>query len=86
MITVDPYGTGQKIKALMKERNISVNELSDKLGFTTTHAVYKWFRGENLPTLDNLVAIAHILEVSMDYIVAVKAYEEYRIPRKGKYA
>lgn len=79
MLTVDPYATGQNLKELMIKRNITPLKLSKLLGFTTTHAIYKWFRGENLPTIDNLVTIAYILDVSMDDIVITRRYEYVRI-------
>ena len=42
------------------------------MGFATPQAIYKWQRGETLPTVENLAALAHILEVDMEDILVAK--------------
>ena len=69
---VDMKLTGQNIASLRVKRGISVRELQHMLGFTTPQSIYKWQRGETLPTLENLAALACILDVSMDDILAVE--------------
>ena len=34
-------------------------------------AIYKWFRGTAMPTIDNLVILAAMLDVTLDEIVVV---------------
>ena len=69
---VDMKLTGQNIASLRVKRGISVREMQHLLGFTTPQSIYKWQRGETLPTLENLAALACILDVSMDDILAVE--------------
>ena len=69
---VDMKLTGQNIASLRIKRGISVREMQHLLGFTTPQSIYKWQRGETLPTLENLAALACILDVSMDNILAVE--------------
>ncbi len=69
---VDMKLTGQNIASLRKQRGISVRDLQLMLGFTTPQSIYKWQRGETLPTIENLAALACILDVVMDTIVAVE--------------
>ena len=69
---VDLKLTGQNIAVLRKQSGISVRELQRMLGFATPQAIYKWQRGETLPTIENLAALACILGVSMDVILAVE--------------
>ena len=69
---VDMKLTGQNITSLRIKRGISVREMQHMLGFTTPQSIYKWQRGETLPTLENLAALACILDVSMDDILAVE--------------
>ena len=68
---VDLNKTGQNICILRKRSGVSVRELQDLLGFATPQAIYKWQHGMSLPTVDNLVALACILDVSMEEILAV---------------
>ena len=69
---VDMKLTGQKIASLRVKRGISVREMQHLLGFTTPQSIYKWQRGETLPTLENLAALACILGVAMEDILAVE--------------
>ena len=69
---VDMKLTGQNIASLRVKRGISVREMQHLLGFTTPQSIYKWQRGETLPTLENLAALACILNVAMDDILAVE--------------
>ena len=69
---VDMKLTGQNIASLRTQRGISVRDLQLMLGFTTPQSIYKWQRGETLPTIENLAALACILDVPIDAIVAVE--------------
>ena len=72
---VDLKLTGQNITVLRKRSGISVRELQAMLGFATPQAIYKWQRGETLPTVENLAALAFILGVAVEDILAVKCYQ-----------
>ncbi len=67
---VDMKLTGRNISALRERRGISVRDLQDLLGFSTPQSIYKWQRGETLPTVENLVALACILSVPIEEILA----------------
>lgn len=69
---VDMKLTGQNIASLRIKRGISVREMQHMLGFTTPQSIYKWQRGETLPSIENLAALAYILDVAMDDILAVE--------------
>ena len=68
---VDLNKTGQNICILRKRSGVSVRELQELLGFATPQAIYKWQHGVSLPTVDNLVALASILDVSVEEILAI---------------
>ena len=63
--------TGQNIVNLRKQAGLSVRELQDAFGFGTPQAIYKWQQGLALPTIDNLVLLAALLEVTIDDILVV---------------
>jgi transcriptional regulator with XRE-family HTH domain len=69
---VDMKRTGQNIASLRARRGLSVRDLQSLLGFTTPQSIYKWQRGETLPTLENLAALACILGVPMEAILSVE--------------
>lgn len=67
--TINPKATGNRIKELRKENHFTVQYIADFLDLAAPQAVYRWQRGETLPTLDNLVALSYLFGVSMDDIV-----------------
>ena len=67
--TIDPVATGERIRELRQEQKIKVTDISRFLGFESTQAVYKWQRGESLPTVDNLYALSRFLGVTVDEIL-----------------
>ena len=71
MITINLPKTGQNIKILRKQKGITVTELQNAFGFKNPTAIYKWERGECMPTVDNLVILADVLQVSIEDILRV---------------
>lgn len=69
--TVDVARTGQNIKKLRKDAGLSIGALQKMLGFGTPQAIYKWQRGDTLPTIDNLVVLSSVFGVKIDDILAV---------------
>lgn len=67
--SIDAKATGERIKELRKERHLKVTDISDYMGFLEPQAVYKWQRGDSLPSLDNLFALSHLFKIPMDSIV-----------------
>ena len=68
---IDMVRTGQNIGRLRKQAGLSVRDLQVILGFATPQAIYKWQQGAALPTLDNLVVLAAVLQVRMDDILVI---------------
>ena len=66
---IDPEATGRNIVRLRRERGLTVRDLQRYFGFEEPRAIYKWQRGENLPSVDNLYALSRILQVPMDSIL-----------------
>ena len=69
---IDMSKTGQNIKQLREEHNISVSALREYLGLESTQAIYRWQKGSCLPTVDHLCALSHLFCVSMDDILILK--------------
>ena len=64
--------TGKNIKSLLARKKLSVLQLQDILGFTSPQAIYKWFWGQSLPSVDNLVILSRVLEVSIEDILVIE--------------
>ena len=57
---------------LRKAAGLSVREMQNIFGFTTPQAIYKWQHGTAMPTIDNLVVLAAVLDVTFDEILVVQ--------------
>ena len=66
---IDLIATGNNIKRLRLERGLTVRDLQSYFGFEEPQAIYKWQKGQSLPTVDNLYALGSLLDVSMDNIL-----------------
>ena len=66
---IDLVATGNNIRRLRMERGLTVRELQSYFGFEEPRAIYKWQKGESLPTVDNLYALGALFEVPMDQIL-----------------
>lgn len=66
---IDLAATGENIRRLRLERGMSVRDLQGYFGFEEPRAIYKWQKGESLPTVDNLYALGSLFEVPMEKIL-----------------
>ena len=66
---VNMTATGANIKMLIKSKGLTVSELQEMYGLNTPQSIYKWMRGEMMPSLDNLVILAYILGTTIDKII-----------------
>ena len=66
---IDPVATGANICWLRKDRGLTVRDLQHYFGFEEPQAIYKWQRGQSLPSVDNLYALSALLQVPMNEII-----------------
>ena len=66
---IDLAATGRNIQRLREERGLTVRDLQAYFGFEEPQAIYKWQKGKSLPTVDNLYALAALLQVTVDDIL-----------------
>ena len=69
--TVDLPLTGANITKLRKAAGLTVRDLQLVFGFSTPQAIYKWQSGATLPTVDNLIVLASVLNVRIDDILVI---------------
>lgn len=74
MPTINMSKTGENIKLLRERAGLSVKNLQDIFGFSTPQAIYKWQHGLAMPTIDNLIVLAAVLDVRIDEIVITDSY------------
>lgn len=66
---LDVKAIGARIRFLRKKNNLKVADVADFMGFETEQAIYKWQRGDCLPTVDNLFALSQLFGTTVDDIL-----------------
>ena len=61
----------ERLQKIRKEHGYSQEQLADELG-VSRQAVSKWERGEASPDTDNLIALARLYGISIDYLLFEK--------------
>ena len=71
--SINMTATGSRIRELREARGLSVRDLQAYFGFEAPQAIYKWQKGDALPSVDNLLALSTLLEVPMERILVWSA-------------
>ena len=70
---IDMHATGTHIKELMDAHEVTVQDVQKAMGLAAPQAVYRWLKGSNMPSVDNLYALSRYLNTSMDDMIIEKA-------------
>ena len=79
--SVDMDATGRNILRLRKDRNLSVSDLQEYFGFDAPQAIYKWQKGQCLPSIENLLALGSLLGVRVEDILVQRTSEQPGLPQ-----
>lgn len=66
---IDMEKTGSNIRKLRQRSGFKIKEMYEFFGFSGPQAIYKWQRGETLPSVDNLLALSMLFHVTIDDIL-----------------
>lgn len=69
---IDMKATGKNINEIRIKKNIKVEEIMRFMGMNSPTAVYKWLRGESLPSTDNFYALSEFLQVPINDLIIRK--------------
>ena len=72
MAIIDVAATVANIKSMMRTKGFKVSDVQARCGFNTPQAIFKWMRGDSVPTIDNMIIIADMFGVTIDQIVVIK--------------
>lgn len=63
---LDLLMTGTILRNLIKKSGYSVKSLQEKLNLSCPQPIYRWMKGQTMPSLDNLYILGKILGVHME--------------------
>lgn len=75
-LSIDEEKTANKIKLVMKEKNVNPKKIKEVLNLETVQTVYKWLSAKSLPSIDNLFRLCSMLEVSVEQLIVLKGEED----------
>ena len=59
-------------------KNVNIVDLAKNLQLNSISSIYKWKKGEDLPRINNLIAIANYFNCSIDYLLGrTDDFEKY---------
>lgn len=65
-ISLDMVMTGAVIKKAISKSGFSIREIQKKLELSCPQPIYRWMKGQTMPSLDNLYTLSSILGVHME--------------------
>ena len=76
---IDLKATGKKLKVMCKQAGYTPIKLKRILGLGCVQTVYKWFQGENVPSIENFYALSLLLGVQMEEILVFKNVADHSL-------
>ena len=64
-LSIQQQETGENIRRLLKSNGYTVKDIQEVMGFENPQAVYKWLSGKSLPSLENLLILSKLLNISI---------------------
>ena len=61
--------TGKNIKKIISRSGMKMDDVMNYLGIAERSSLYRWFRGERIPSLENMLALSALLGISVNDIV-----------------
>ena len=79
-ITIDPVRTGRNLKTQAQKHGYTVRDIQACLGLSCPQPVYRWYKGDILPTVDHLLTLSRLFHTHMeDLLINENASGESRI-------
>lgn len=64
--------TGQKLKIMIKLAGYDVKYIQEYLNLSYPQPVYRWFKGQILPSVEKLCALSNLLGVHMEELLVLQ--------------
>lgn len=69
---IDQINTGIRLKILIKAAGYDVKDIQEYLYLSCPQPVYRWFKGNILPSVEHLYALSQLLHVHMEDILVLQ--------------
>ena len=63
--------TGANIKSLIKASGYTVRDIMEITGLSSEQAVYKWFRGDSIPSTETQLILCKVLDLDITELLVI---------------
>ena len=70
-MSINMKKTGINIKRLVKASGYSVDDIMTFTGVSTQQAVYKWFSGKSLPSIEAQLVLCRVLDLPITDLLVI---------------
>ena len=70
-ISINMEKTGANIKSLIKASGYTVRDIMEITGLSSEQAVYKWFRGDSIPSLETQLILCKVLNLDITELLVI---------------
>ena len=70
-ISINMEETGANIRRLIKASGYSVRDIMAITGISTEQAVYKWYRGESIPSIETMLMLCNALGIDINELLVI---------------
>ena len=67
--TINMKATGMRIRQIMHQRKLTVKDVQKYLNLSSVQSIYHWFKGQSMPAVDNLYALAELFQIPIDAMI-----------------
>lgn len=72
MHPIDQQRTGHKLKIMFKLAGYDVKYIQEYLNLSCPQPIYRWFKGQNLPTVEKLYSLSMLLGIHMEELLVMQ--------------
>lgn len=76
LCNIDMEKTGIRLKELMSDSGYDVKQLQELLELSCPQPIYRWFKGQILPSVNNLYMLSVIFGVHMEELLVIDSVDE----------
>lgn len=80
---IDMELTGKALRERVARSGYSVGEIQKELHLSCPQPIYRWFKGQTLPSVNHLYMLSRILECHMEELLVEK--QEHPVPERKDY-
>lgn len=69
---IDQQKTGRKLNIMLKLAGYDVKFIQEYLNLSCPQPIYRWFKGQNLPSVEKIYALSSLLGVHMEELIVLE--------------